>query len=77
MNKEGGSVECIAGPMFSGKTTELFRRVKRHAAAHERCIVLRYAGDTRYDDTHSLAPPPPPLCGGGGGDRGQRKVAVC
>ena len=34
--------------MFSGKTTEMFRRMKRYTAAHEECLVVRYEKDNRY-----------------------------
>lgn len=43
-----GHIEYIDGPMFSGKTTELFRRVKRYTMANCRCIIGRYSKDTRY-----------------------------
>lgn len=43
-----GRIEYIDGPMFSGKTTELFRRVKRYTIANHRCVIGRYAKDTRY-----------------------------
>ena len=39
--------------MFSGKTTELFRRIKRYTAAHENCLVVRYEKDTRYSTNHA------------------------
>jgi thymidine kinase len=39
--------------MFSGKTTELFRRIKRYTAAHEDCIVIRYDKDNRYSQQHA------------------------
>ena len=38
------------GPMFSGKSTELTRRMRRHKVARRKCIVIKYAGDTRYED---------------------------
>jgi thymidine kinase len=38
--------------MFSGKTTELIRRMKRYQIAQHRCLVFKYAGDMRYDDTN-------------------------
>jgi|JI10StandDraft_1071094.scaffolds.fasta_scaffold979132_1 thymidine kinase len=39
--------------MFSGKTTELFRRIKRYTAAHENCLVVRYEKDNRYSSLHA------------------------
>ena len=39
--------------MFSGKTTEMFRRIKRYTAAHEECLVVRYDKDNRYSSKHA------------------------
>ena len=36
--------------MFSGKSTELARRIRRHKVANRQCLVVKYAGDTRYED---------------------------
>ncbi|XP_077490011.1 thymidine kinase, cytosolic-like [Amblyomma americanum] len=44
-----GQIQLIIGPMFSGKTTELMRRLKRYEIANHRCLIIKYAGDTRYD----------------------------
>ena len=49
-----GSLEMIIGPMFAGKSTELLRRVQRHAISGKRCLYVKYAADTRYD-TSSIA----------------------
>ncbi|CAD5218744.1 unnamed protein product [Bursaphelenchus okinawaensis] len=53
-----GSIHLIVGPMFSGKTTELFRLSNRYSLAGKRVVVVKYARDTRYDDlmvcTHDL-----------------------
>lgn len=43
-----GQIQLILGPMFSGKTSELLRRVQRHALASHRCTLLKSARDTRY-----------------------------
>ncbi|KAL1442935.1 hypothetical protein MTO96_046177 [Rhipicephalus appendiculatus] len=45
-----GQIQLIIGPMFSGKTTELMRRLKRYEVANHKCLIVKYAGDTRYDD---------------------------
>ncbi|KAG8268899.1 Thymidine kinase, cytosolic [Homalodisca vitripennis] len=37
--------------MFSGKTTELIRRLKRYRFANYRCMIIRYANDLRYSCT--------------------------
>ena len=36
------------GPMFSGKTTDLIRRVKRHIIAGQSSVVVSFEGDDRY-----------------------------
>jgi thymidine kinase len=38
----------IIGPMFSGKTTELIRRIKRHQLAGKKTIIYKPAIDVRY-----------------------------
>ncbi|XP_048847179.1 thymidine kinase, cytosolic-like [Brienomyrus brachyistius] len=45
-----GQIQVIFGPMFSGKSTELMRRVRRFQIAQYRCLVIKYAKDTRYSD---------------------------
>jgi thymidine kinase len=46
-----GSLEMIIGPMFAGKSTELLRRVQKHAISGKSCLYVKYAADTRYDTT--------------------------
>ncbi len=43
-----GRVELICGSMFSGKTEELIRRVRRAVIARQRVQVFKPALDTRY-----------------------------
>lgn len=43
-----GSIEVVCGPMFSGKTEELIRRVKRAQIAKQRVQIFKPAMDTRY-----------------------------
>ncbi len=45
----GGWVEVIVGPMFSGKSEELIRRVTRALIAKQRVQVFKPAIDDRYD----------------------------
>ncbi|XP_026885292.2 LOW QUALITY PROTEIN: thymidine kinase, cytosolic [Electrophorus electricus] len=45
-----GQIQVIFGPMFSGKSTELMRRVRRFQIAQYCCLVIKYAKDTRYSD---------------------------
>ena len=47
-NISSGSVEVICGSMFSGKTQELIRRLKRLKVAKKKFIVFKPAIDIRY-----------------------------
>lgn len=44
----GGWIEVICGSMFSGKTEELIRRVRRARIARQKVQVFKPAIDTRY-----------------------------
>ncbi|AOP31783.1 thymidine kinase [Volepox virus] len=44
----GGHIQLIIGPMFSGKSTELIRRVRRYQIAQYKCITIKYSNDNRY-----------------------------
>ncbi|XP_062581001.1 thymidine kinase, cytosolic-like isoform X2 [Saccostrea cucullata] len=44
-----GQIQLIFGPMFSGKTTELMRRMKRYQIASYKCLVIKYSKDDRYE----------------------------
>lgn len=46
-----GQIQLILGPMFSGKSTELIRRLKRYEVAQYKVLIVKYAKDTRYDET--------------------------
>jgi thymidine kinase len=46
-----GGIEVVCGPMFSGKTEELIRRVKRAQIAKQRVQIFKPAIDVRYDET--------------------------
>ena len=43
-----GRLEVICGPMFSGKTEELLRRVRRSLIAKLPTLLIKPATDTRY-----------------------------
>ncbi len=45
-----GWIEVIAGSMFSGKTEELIRRLKRAQFAKQKVEIFKPTIDTRYDD---------------------------
>jgi thymidine kinase len=47
----GGSIEVICGSMFSGKTEELLRRLKRAQIAKLHVEIFKPKTDTRYDET--------------------------
>lgn len=42
MKRGRGHIELIIGPMFSGKSTELMRRIKKLQFADRKCIVYNY-----------------------------------
>lgn len=42
------SIELITGPMFSGKTTELMRRLERAERAGKRVVAVKHSADVRY-----------------------------
>ena len=43
-----GWIEVICGPMFSGKSEELIRRLRRAMIARKRVQVFKPVIDTRY-----------------------------
>lgn len=45
-----GWIEVICGSMFSGKTEELIRRLKRAQFAKQKVEIFKPAVDVRYDD---------------------------
>ena len=47
-----GWIEVVCGSMFSGKTEELLRRLRRATIARQRVALFKPAIDTRYADTH-------------------------
>lgn len=49
-NKQKGWIEVICGSMFSGKTEELIRRMKRAQFANQRVEIFKPMIDVRYSD---------------------------
>ncbi len=47
-----GTIEVICGCMFSGKTEELLRRVRRATIARQKVQVFKPKIDNRYSSTH-------------------------
>lgn len=43
------ALELIIGSMYSGKSTELMRRIARLKSIGMRCLVINHANDTRVD----------------------------
>lgn len=49
-DEQFGWIEVICGSMFSGKTEELIRRLKRAQIAKQRVEIFKPSIDTRYDE---------------------------
>ena len=47
--QRGGWLEVVCGPMFSGKSEEMIRRLRRAEIAGQRVIVFKPQIDDRYD----------------------------
>jgi thymidine kinase len=50
-----GSIEVICGSMFSGKTEELIRRLKRAQFAKQKVEIFKPAVDTRYHEANVVS----------------------
>ena len=66
-NKRKGWIEVVCGSMFSGKTEELIRRMKRAKFAKQNVEIFKPGIDTRYDeemvvshDANEIHSPPVP-----------------
>ena len=53
--QRGGWLEVICGPMFSGKSEELIRRLRRAEIAGQRVVIFKPQIDDRYDATHVVS----------------------
>ena len=51
----GGWLEVVCGPMFSGKSEELIRRLRRAEIAGQRALIVKPAVDDRYDVGHVVS----------------------
>ena len=49
--QRGGWLEVICGPMFSGKSEEMIRRLRRAEIAGQRAVIFKPQIDDRYDET--------------------------
>ena len=54
-NEQFGWIEVICGSMFSGKTEELIRRLKRAQFAKQKVEIFKPAIDVRYDDERVIS----------------------
>ncbi|HEU5451184.1 MAG TPA: thymidine kinase [Terriglobales bacterium] len=50
-----GWIEVVCGPMFSGKSEELIRRLRRAEIARQRVQIFKPAIDARYSDDHIVS----------------------
>ncbi|HLH01553.1 MAG TPA: thymidine kinase [Bryobacteraceae bacterium] len=51
LNQQTGWIEVICGPMFSGKSEELIRRLRRAKIARRQVAVFKPSLDDRFSDT--------------------------
>ena len=52
---QGGWLEVVCGPMFSGKSEELIRRLRRAEIAGQRALIVKPQIDNRYDIGHVVS----------------------
>jgi thymidine kinase len=48
LRKQGGWIEVISGSMFSGKTEELIRRLRRARIAQQKVVIFKPVNEDRY-----------------------------
>jgi len=53
--ERGGWLEVVCGPMFSGKSEELIRRLRRAEIAGQRVLIVKPRIDDRYDVAHVVS----------------------
>jgi thymidine kinase len=46
-----GWIEVVTGSMFSGKSEELIKRLRRVEYANQKMVVFKHSSDMRYDET--------------------------
>jgi len=54
-NSQNGWIEVICGSMFSGKTEELIRRLKRAQFAKQKVEIFKPITDNRYDEDNVVS----------------------
>jgi thymidine kinase len=55
LHTTGGWIEAITGCMFSGKSEELIRRLRRAVIAKQRVQIFKPGIDTRYEEDHIVS----------------------
>ena len=55
VHKDVGWIEVICGPMFSGKSEELIRRLRRAEIAKLRVAIFKPQIDDRYSTNHIVS----------------------
>ena len=53
--KKQGCIEVVCGSMFSGKTEELIRRLRRAQFANQKIAIFKPQIDTRYSDVEVVS----------------------
>lgn len=53
--KPTGWIEVICGSMFSGKTEELIRRLRRAQIANQKVVIIKPKMDIRYSEDHIVS----------------------
>ena len=53
--KENGWIEVVTGSMFSGKSEELIRRLRRAQIARQKVQIFKPLVDNRYSDDHIVS----------------------
>jgi len=54
-NQVTGWIEVVVGSMFSGKTEELIRRLRRAQIANQKVAIFKPSIDTRYSETEVVS----------------------
>ena len=55
MDFQKGQLEVVCGPMFSGKSEELIRRLRRVQISGKSFLLFKPSIDKRYDATHVVS----------------------
>ncbi len=55
MTGHAGWIEVVCGAMFSGKSEELIRRLRRAQIARQRVQIFKPSIDERYDENHIVS----------------------